>query len=243
MSENERLYIMRTPAGEEYGPIDQKCLISWAESGRITSNCEIRSTLLARWEAAHKIAFLRDILLNKIEETEKQAKMGFLQRIRQRASVKASNVTRKAVSKVKAGEYKSATIIARLGAGIVDTAIMIVWAVIVYLLFALTYTTGILDANSAFYAGFVVFYLGMFAYFLWTLVYTMQTMGQRFVGIILVRHTGGQIFSARAFFYTLFLLMFGLLTPIVVSFIKSKRSLPEIFTSTRMVRVKLVSQR
>ncbi len=243
MASNERQYLMRTPEGEQYGPVDQETLIRWAQNGRIATNCEIRSTLLARWEPAHKTAFLRDILVAQIEETEKRAKEGLFKRFARRATVKAVNVTKKSISKAQAAEYKSAPVIARVVAGVIDAMIILLWAVIVYLCCALVYSLGILGPNECFYVGFVIFYMGMFAYFLWTLVYTAQTMGQRFVGIILVRREGGQIFSARAFFYTVFLLIFGILTPILASFVKSKRSLHEILTGTRMVRMKLVSQR
>lgn len=243
MPSKERLYIMRTPDGEEYGPVDQDALVRWAESGRISSNCEIRSTLLNRWEKAHTVAFLRDILVDQISVTEQRVKEGFFRRLRRRASVKSSNVTRHAVKKSQVSEYKSATLWARIGAAVIDIICVGIWAVIVYLSCALIFSLRILGPNECFYLGFVVFYMGMFAYFLWTLVYTAQTMGQRFTGIILLRNSGGQVFSGRAFFFTIFLILFGPLTPLFALFNKSKRALHEILTDTRMVRMKLVGKR
>ena len=80
-------------------------------------------------------------------------------------------------------------------------------------------------------------------YFTYAMGMLGQTLGQRFWGIILIRKTGEQFYLGRAFAYATGLLCFGLLTPFFVFVSPSRRSMQEILTGTRMVRMKLVGKR
>ncbi len=91
MAASERLYILKTVDGEEYGPVDQDCLIRWAENGRITAYCQIRSTLIARWENASEVPFLRELLLKQLEEKDSRNE-SILGKIRRRATMRAVEI-------------------------------------------------------------------------------------------------------------------------------------------------------
>jgi len=53
----------------------------------------------------------------------------------------------------------------------------------------------------------------------------------------LVRNSGQEFWVGRIFFYFIFMLLFGIFTPIFVYVTPSGRSLQEIFTKTRMVKI------
>ena len=243
MADTDRLYILKAVDGEEYGPVDQDTLIRWAESGRITGYCQVRSTLLRRWENACEIPFLRELLLEQMEEDQIKGQTAW-QKIKARVTMKAVEAASfGGLHHVRPKDFDSAGLGIRFLAGIFDVLVMLGFAVVVYLFFALLYSVGLMYANEAFYLGFVIFYLGMLMYFTVGIAAYAQTVGQRFWGIILIHRGGTQFYAGRAFVYTLALLSCGLLTPVFMYLAPSRRSFQEILTGTRMVRVKLVGKR
>ncbi len=55
-------YMVKSGDGSEYGPVDQEALIQWAQSGRLTSDCEVRNALMQKWGPAAKVPFLEEII-------------------------------------------------------------------------------------------------------------------------------------------------------------------------------------
>lgn len=243
MAGSERLYILKTVDGEEFGPVDQECLVRWAENGRITPYCQIRSTLIARWENASEIPFLRDILIKQLEEKETRDESIFA-KIKQRATMRAVEAVEfSGIHEVRPDDFESASPVIRFLAGLVDIVVVVIMGVILFLGGALAYSTQILGANEVFYIGFFLYTVLVVMYFVYSMGGLGQTIGQKFWGIILIRKTGEQYYLGRAFAYTLGLLCFGLLTPLFVFVSPSRRSMQEIMTSTRMVRTKLIGKR
>jgi len=243
MAGNERLYLLKTVDGEEYGPVDQECLVRWAENGRITAYCQIRSTLIARWEKACEVPFLRDILLKQIEQKD-PGDTSFISRVRTKITRRAVEASESSsLHEVRPEDFETAPIALRVAAGILDLLLAGLVAVGIYLLFALFYSVKILDGNSAFYLGLLAYYGMMLLGVSWILAVIGQTPGQKFWGIILMKRTGEQFYLGRACIYGVLTLAFGLLTPIVMFVAPSRRSLQEIVTGTRMVKVKLIGKR
>jgi uncharacterized RDD family membrane protein YckC len=243
MADTDRLYILKTVDGQEYGPIDQDTLVRWAESGRITGFCQVRSTLLPRWENACDIPFLREILLAQMEEEERESR-SLWQKLKGRATMRAVEAASfGGLHHVRPKDFEPAGIVMRFLAGLFDAGVMLGFGIVLYLLFALLYSLGLLYANEAFYLGFIVFYIGVMLYFMLGIAVYAQTVGQHFWGVILIHRDGTQFYVGRAFVYTLFLLCCGPLTPLFMYLAPSRRSLQEIVTGTRMVRVKLVGKR
>lgn len=243
MAGSERRYILKTVDGEQYGPVDQDVLIRWAENGRITAYCQIRSTLIARWENASDIPFLRDILLKQIEEETAKSESLF-SKIRKRATMKAVEIAEfSGLHEVRPEDFNAASVPMRIVTAITDMLAVLGIAVGIYLFFALLYTTDMLGSNEAFYLGFIVFYIAFLTYFTYCMGSLGQTPGQKFWGVILIRKNGQAFYMGRAYVYTVASMLLGILTPIFVFVSPSHRSFQEIITSTRMVRIKLVGKR
>lgn len=243
MASNERLYLLKTVDGEEYGPVDQECLVRWAENGRITAYCQIRSTLIARWEKACDVPFLRDILLRQIEQKD-PGDTSFLSRVRTKVTRRATEASdASGLHEVRPEDFESAPVPLRVVAGVFDLLFAGLLAVGMYLLFALLFSMKVLDGNSAFYLGLMAYYGAMLLGLAWVLAVVGQTPGQRFWGIILIKRTGDQFYLGRAYIYGVLTLALGLLTPVIMFVAPSRRSLQEIVTGTRMVKVKLIGKR
>ncbi|MBN2451528.1 MAG: RDD family protein [Lentisphaeria bacterium] len=243
MGANERLYILKTVDGEEYGPVDQECLVRWAENGRITAYCQIRSTLIARWESACEVPFLRSILLKQVEEKDTR-NASLFSRIRTLATRRAVQVVEiSGLHEVRPEDFEAARMHIRAAAALLDLAVVVLSGVATYLVFALLFSARVLGPNGAFYLGLMVFYLSAVMYYAYNMGFSGQTVGQRFWGIILIRKNGEEFYLGRAFTYTIGMFCFGLLTPFVAFVAPSGRSLQEIVTGTRMVRVKLIGKR
>ena len=243
MAGNERLYLLKTVDGEEYGPVDQECLVRWAESGRITAYCQIRSTLIARWEKACEVPFLRELLLKQIEQKD-PGDTSFLSRVRTKVTRRATEASAASgLHEVRPEDFETAAVPMRVVAGVFDLLLAGLLAVGVYLLFALLFSAKVLDGNSAFYLGLVAYYGIMLLGLSWILAVVGQTPGQKFWGIILMKRSGEQFYLGRACIYGVFTLVFGVLTPVIMFVVPSRRSLQEIVTGTRMVKVKLIGKR
>ncbi len=243
MAGNERLYLLKTVDGDEYGPVDQDCLVRWAENGRITAYCQIRSTLIARWENACEVPFLREILLKAVEAKEADETSTWA-KIKTRATMRATEVIEvSGLHEVRPDEFEAAPLPLRIGAGAIDILVAVLGAVVVYLLFALLYATRILGGNGAFYLGLVTFYVLTLLFMAWIMACVGQTPGQKFWGIILIRKTGEQFYLGRAYIYTVLTLLCGIFSPFVMFVASSRRSMQEIVTGTRMVKVKLIGKR
>jgi uncharacterized RDD family membrane protein YckC len=242
MPGNERLYLLKTVDGEEYGPVDQDCLVKWAENGRITPHCQIRSTLIARWEKASDVPALREILLQQVIEKAPED-TGIWSRIRTRATRRATEVVEvSGLHQVRPEDFESATLPLRILATSFDAGLAIVLGLAVYLVFALLFGTRMLDGNGAFYLGLAVFAAIFLLGSAWILAFIGQTPGQKFWGLILMKRNGEQFYLGRAYLYVVFTLLFGVLTPIIAFVSTSRRSLQEILTGTRMVKVKLIGK-
>jgi len=242
MPGSERLFLLKTVDGEEYGPVDQDCLVKWAENGRITALCQIRSTLIARWEKASDVPFLRDILLAQAV-AKPAADTGVWGRIRTRATRRASEVVEvSGLHQVRPEDFESASMSLRFLALLFDAFFILLLGVGVYLVFAVLFSTRVLDGNGAFYLGIAAFWVLFLLSAAWVLAVIGQTPGQKFWGLILMKRSGEQFYIGRAYLYTLFTLLFGLLTPITAFVSPSHRSLQEVLTGTRMVKVKLIGK-
>jgi uncharacterized RDD family membrane protein YckC len=123
-----------------------------------------------------------------------------------------------------------------------DLIIAVIWGAALYLLFALLFSQKMLDGNSAFYLGLLAYYGTALLWFSLILAFVGQTPGQKFWGVILIKRSGEQFYLGRAYIYGVLALIFGLLTPFFVFVAPSRRSLQEIVTGTRMVKVKLIGK-
>jgi uncharacterized RDD family membrane protein YckC len=243
MPGSERLFLLKTVDGEEYGPVDQDCMVKWAENGRITAFCQVRSTLIARWERASDIPFLRDILLQQVVE-KAPGDTGLWARIKTRATRKATEAVEvSGLHQVRPEDFERASLSLRFMALLFDLFFVLLLGVAAYLAFALLFSAGMLGGNGAFYLGIAAFWAVFLLGAAWILSAVGQSPGQKFWGLILMKRTGDQFYLGRAYLYVVLTLLVGVLTPLVAFVSPSHRSLQEIVTGTRMVKVKLIGKR
>ena len=243
MPSSEKQFIVKSLEGEEYGPADQEALIRWAETGRITSYCQVRSTLLDRWDNAREFTFLQEIFERQLLEVQENVKPSLWGTIKARIRLRAME-TRKTsgLIAVKAEDYDPAVPIVRFACGLTDALILLAYFVIVYLTMAFFYARGT-GATAAFYLGFGIAYFGALMYFPWMISFHSQTVGQKFWGVVVMRTADSELYLGRAFVYTIALLMFGIFTPFAMFVFPSGRAIQDVVSGTRVVRTKLVPKR
>lgn len=240
---NERQYILKTVDGEEFGPADQETLVRWAQSGRITPYCQIRSTLIARWEKAVDIPFLRELLMTQVVEEQQKEATGW-DRFKQRVTMRAAeDKGTSGLHGSRPEDLEKAPMLFRILAAFIDCVIVVLLLVAVYLLFAFLYSVKAISGNAAGYLGIATAYVVFTLYYVLSIAVRGQTVGQRFWGIILVRRQGGCFWLGRAHAYLLFMIPFGILTPVAAYVAPSGRSIQEVLTGTRMVRILLTGKK
>ena len=241
MATSERRYILKSVDGEEFGPIDQECLVRWAENGRITSYCEIRSTLLPRWEKAKDVSFLRDIIAQQ-QVSDEAPTSSVLSKIKSRAGLKATKQeSRSGLTRGKVQDYELAGIPQRLASGISDIVVVFVYALCVYFLMAFFIANG-LNADIGFYFGFIIFYIGAVMYFAWTVSFRSQTIGHRVWGLLLLSDDE-DVFLGRGFVFSIGVLLFWFLTPFVMYIAPSGRALQDLISGTYVVKTRVVAKK
>lgn len=240
----EKLYLVQNELGEEFGPADQETLIHWAQSGKITAFCKVRPTLLPKWDQAVELSFLKPLLQEQVEAKLRQEHDTFFIRLKKRITLSAEDmVATSSLVRVKLETFSHASLLHRLCAGLIDAGVVLAGAIIIYLLFALLFYLNIVGPEKVFYFGFIIFWLWLLLYFTFSISLGVQTIGQRFFGIFLIRVDGRPFWMGRAFFYTLFLIPFGWLTMLTGLIKGSIRGIPEKVTYTRMAKMKLLSKK
>lgn len=244
MTQTKKMYLAQNEAGEEFGPADQDTLIRWAEEGKINAFCKVRTTLIPKWDKAVDIPFLKPLLIAQVEEQLRKKHDSFFARLKKRVTLCAEDVVQtNALVKVKLETFNNASLPHRFMAGLIDTGVIIIGAILIYLFFALLFYLGIVGPENVFYLGFIVFWVWLLMYFTLSISLAVQTIGQRFWGIFLVRLDGRPFGMGRAFCYTLFLIPFGWLTVPVGMLKRTYRGIPEKISYTRMAKMKLLSKK
>ena len=242
----ERLYLVKMPDGQELGPVDENVLVKWTEEGKVTLECKVRTTLVPNWENAIEVPALKKILKMRLVEKIESQHDTFLERVKRRIFLRYEDFSKGAtngLSNVDSAALPTAEIWMRVVAGITDFIILMGVLLAYYLICAWMFSKGILSGNNVFYIGFIAYWLTVVFYYLLGMSVFTQTPGQRFWGIYLVRNSGEEYWIGRAFFYFLFMLPFGIFTPIFVYVTPSGRSLQEILTRTRVVKIVFDEQR
>ncbi len=241
---NERSYIVKLENGEEFGPIDQEALVRQAESGRINYQAQVRSVLVPRWEKAVNLPFLKPILQSQLEKALLAEKLSFWGKIVRRATLKVDGtVATGSLVKVKAESFERAKMFVRVMAAILDLLVLFIGTLFLTGLCYALLKMQVLTTYNAAYFLLLMNFAWLMGYYILFVTLNVQTLGQKFWGIFLVRLTGEKFYYGRVFFYTIFLLFFGLFTPFHVLLSPSKRSWQEILTGTKMVKTKLSNSR
>lgn len=240
----ERLYLIKTDAGEEMGPADQETLICWAKEGKITPACKIRSTLIQQWEAVGGMDFLKPFILAQQEAAIRKKRNSFWSKLKRRVFLRAEDMMGDSgLVKVRLESYPRASLIVRYMAGLVDLLLMVLLAAGIAYVCTLLFQHGVFGKDRIFYVGFTVFWVLCLLYFTLTMAYCTQTLGQRYWGIFLIKQDGLTFWVARAFFFTIVMIPMGLFSALFALTSDKKLSAQEFLTNTRMVKIKFISKK
>ncbi|MBQ6473269.1 MAG: RDD family protein [Victivallales bacterium] len=233
---NTRLYFLKNEAGEQIGPLDEEALVRLAQEGKVTLNCQVRPTLLPTWNKALDVPFLKPILKQELARQVEQQHNTPWTRLKARLTLRAPESSDSfGLTKKDANNYPAASLGLRLAAGLTDVLILAVWALLLFLGFAWLFSRQLISPDAVFYIGFTIWWLSVLFYYTLGMSWMAQTPGQRFWGIFLLRRDNLKFWCGRTFFYTLFLLLSGIFTPLFV--LTTGCSLAELITGTRMVRI------
>lgn len=236
---HERLFLIKYPDGTTSEPMDQQAVVRHAETGDITLECFIRSTLVNKWDRASDFEPISDILNKQLIARVEAKNDNWLTYVKARINLRVEDLeaTKNGLVKPNTVTIPTADMFVRLLATLTDCLILGFIGVIYYLICAWCFEQKVLSGNNVFYVGFTAYWLTIVIYYIFSIYLAKQTPGQRYWGIYLVKENGEQFWLGRIFFYILFMFPFGLFTPLFVLATKSGKSLQEIFTSTRMVKI------
>ena len=228
-------YIIRTPDGKEYGPVDQEVLTQWAESGRVTPDCEVRNIMLKTWSEPNKLPFL-DEAFRRGQGKPKPAEVPD-------ADEEDAVGPREAVySLLQTGIFKfnPANPLQRLLAWLFD--MIIVGGVGLALFLVVHVWLNVVPRSVAVEAKPAWFLLGTLLMVLFTVFYYVvgfgfkaQTVGQWFWGIMVLRTKGEPILLFRALLYFMLSVIF-LPTTVLCAILPGRRGLQEFIAGVRVVK-------
>lgn len=92
------------------------------------------------------------------------------------------------------------------------------------------------EVNSEFNKVFYIWLTCVILYYSLSLGIFAQTFGMWFWGLMLAKTDLGEVLFGRAYFFTILMLLFGVLSPLIVYFNPYKRSLHEILSGTMVIR-------
>jgi uncharacterized RDD family membrane protein YckC len=92
------------------------------------------------------------------------------------------------------------------------------------------------EVNSAFNRAFYILVTCVLLYYGISLGLFAQTFGMWFWGMIIAKADLGEVLFFRAYFFTVLMLLFGVLSPFIVYFNPYRRSLHEILSGTMVIR-------
>jgi len=235
MANKNMKYIVISPDGKEYGPVDQETLIQWSQSGRITEQYLVRNALMKKGNPPSKIPFLKDII-------EKQKNL----RDRNRPlSTKLSHLVDSETESHQAGlslnqsnknVFSPGPSSLRFLAWLIDTSLLLAFGIGTLLL-----ASKALESSEAEYGIFLILTLAYFTailmYYTVSIGFTAQTLGQRFAGLMAIRTKGGPVLMGRAFVFSVFYLVFFWTTLPFTFCLPSKRAIQDKLSGIRIVKI------
>jgi uncharacterized RDD family membrane protein YckC len=225
-------YIMLTPDGKEYGPVEQDTMIEWAKSGRVTSDCQIRNALMKQWTPAEKVEFLKGLVTDpeveaKRDETLRTKFDDFIARAHEQPEQFNRGVFK----------FSGAPPGLRLGAFLFDLVPIALIGTVGMSLAGKAQEAGNAMAYPLFTAGFV---FAIIAYYTLSLGFQAQTIGMWFWGIMIVRAEGEPSLLFRCLLWATYGL-FLLPTTVLMMFTPNNRAICDKLSGVRIVRIKVVN--
>lgn len=218
-------YFLRTPDGKEYGPAEQEVVVQWARNGRISSQCQIRNSLVRKWSPAHKIPFLEGLVKDEASAAGATAKAS----MQKRENVYSLN---------RPGRFKyvPAHVGLRFGAWAIDTLVLAVIAAVLIFIGHGAVTAGLM-ATPVYAVVTLLIVASHFLYYGLLMGLTAQTLGQWFWGIMVVCPDGEPVLTGRACCFAGLELVFGWSTLFLGFILPSKVALQDMLCGLRVIRI------
>ena len=236
MPSSNMKYIVRSPDGKEYGPVDQDALIQWAQAGRITEHYEIRNALMNKGNPAHKVPFLKDIIEKQksIRDRHRPMSTRFSQLIDPEDEREYQQLT--SLNQPGRFQFAPGPTDLRFLAWLIDTVIIILvgsslFATALYLI------QGSTNEYYAFVSFTLLFLAFILMYYTISLGITAQTVGHWFAGLMVVRTKGGPVLMGRAFIFSVFYILFFWTTLLFTYCLPSKRAIQDKLSGIRVVKI------
>lgn len=224
--------------GKEYGPIEQETLQKWVEHGRILPDTQVRNALIKKWNKAKDLEFLKLAFAVQAEKREKDAGLkdkltGLLHFLPWKK--KEADSPKKTAFR---HEYihGPANVFQRVFAAVFDIVLIFIFAIIVFFTGVLAVGAGY-DVNAVFDKLFIVSLAGILLYYGVSLGVYAQTVGMWFWGLMIVKNNNGEVFLGRAYLFSLLMIIFGIISPFIVYINPSRRSLHDILSGTKIIRI------
>jgi len=231
--------------GKEYGPIEQKTLVAWVEAGRIMHGTSVRNTLIDVWKKAGAYDFLSEAF-----ETQ-NINFGLNKTTFNSANTiedDSLNENKEETLNIEENDNKTsyenpfypdpANILQRFLAFIFDYVLLILIIGFILALFISLQNSLNLSVNFLFYLFFSISFFIIIIYFTACFGVFAQTVGMLFWGIIIVRKgdDARPVYLLRAMFYTIFMLVFGIISPVFIFTYGKNRSLHDVLTGIQVVK-------
>ncbi len=220
-------YMVRSADGSEYGPVDQEALIQWAQSGRITSDSEVRNALMQKWGQAAKVPFLEDIIEAQSHGKKEGSGAGKLADL-----IKPTSGNQ---SKGGAFKFTPATVGLRAAAWVIDAIIL---GLVGFGLLVVTssFIQNGMPEKQAFILLTLVFVSCVLMYHAVLMGFMAQTIGQLVWGVMVVRNDGEPVLMGRAFVFSVAYLLFFWSTLFFSFCLPSKRAIQDFMSGIRVVK-------
>ena len=229
-------FMVRSPDGKEYGPVDQDTLIQWAQDGRITEAFQIRNALMKKANPANKVPFLRDIMTR--QKALRDRNRPFSTRISSLVDPEFENAYKqsRSLGQGSAVKYSAGSSGLRFIAWLIDASIL---AGIGALFFG---AISFLGQNFGIKRElFTVFTLGTLScilmYYTISIGMTAQTAGQWAAGLMVIRKKGGPVLMGRAFVFSFWYILFFWSTLLFSYCLPSKRAIQDKLSGVVVVKI------
>ena len=229
-------YFVRTTDGKEYGPVDQEVLIQWAKAGRVTKDCEIRNSLMAKGSTASKVPYLKDIIGKQISFMDENRPV--TTRVKNLINPEEDKKLTQGQSLGQSGKFISTAgpTDLRLGAWVVDTVILSLTGIGLFSIANFFIKSGIDQDQIFLYLSLA--YLGcILMYYTILMGFSAQTVGQWVLGLMVVRKEGSPVFMGRAYFFSVFYILFFWSTVLFTFCFPSKRAIQDRLSGVKVIKI------
>jgi len=195
-------------------PIDKNTLKAWAESGRISHDTQISPQMLQNWKQASEYDFLSNVFNKNPISNDILLK------------------TQLSTNLQVIGDIKKASCKMRLISGIVDIfMIILITTAVSFILILATH-----ENYEFIYKCFIT--LSLFFILLYLSVclgFLGQTAGMWFTGIIILDKSYENVLPLQGFKAAIFMLIFGIISPLTYYVIGNKRTLHDLLSKTQII--------